>query len=78
VSEHNRWGNAISELRGRALVEGASKMRLSDKPQRDWAARTIRRLRREVRFLKLTASALGEQLESERPASELWSEEWMK
>jgi hypothetical protein len=46
--------------------------------QRDWAARTIRRLRRQVRFLKLTANALGAQLESERPASELLREEWMK
>jgi hypothetical protein len=78
VSEHDRWCTSISELRGRALVEGASRMRLSDKPQRDWAARTIRRLRREVRFLKRAASALGDQLESERPASELWREEWMK
>jgi hypothetical protein len=49
VNENDRLGTAISELRGRALVEGAAKMRLSDKPQRDWAARTIRRLRRELR-----------------------------
>jgi hypothetical protein len=33
---------------------------IGDLEQRDWAARTIRRLRRQVRFLRRVASALDE------------------